>query len=252
MKFFLFFFILSSAFAHELTSRTQYWWLKGPNVKSWRQDFAGSTTLKNGHALLFQGTHFERFHEQDQQALLGWRLRNSRGSWELSHTQGDHNKILAIRETQFTHARALTAGFSGWLTMKALGFHTSDVVLSTLGLEKEWQGGWFLVPSLSLGRATYRTPADTRDVWGTQLRVGKYREDHWKIWTYVALAEEAQALAVINQARPLKAKTYGAGGELFVAAGTRLGLQLERAYCPAIQTRFESVMAHLIWNWGEH
>ncbi|MBY0516668.1 MAG: hypothetical protein K2P81_07165 [Bacteriovoracaceae bacterium] len=237
--------------ASEINTRYQYWWLKGPEVKSWRQDLAATIDMKSKTSLLIQASHFERFQQVDRIALLGFRHKTESGTWEFTHADGGTNRILAIRDTQLTHYRALVPGLGGWINLRAQGFHTNDVHMLNMGLEKEWAQGWFLIPSMSAGKATYNQPAATRNIWGSQLRIGRYQEDNWKAWIFGALGEEAQALASLSQTKPLKVKSYGLGVEKNILNSLRFLIQLERSYYPSINTRFESVMGQLTWNWGQ-
>ena len=240
----------TSALAHKVEQSYQYWWLKGPQKKSFQYQVAGTIDLNLSESLLLGATHFERFQEEDQQAFLGWRKKWLRTTLELSLREGGGNEILSRREGYVTLAQGLSHGFSVWGTLRTQNFKNNDVNLATLGLEKEWFGGWFAVTSLTAGRATYHAIADTADVWGSQLRFGKYREDAWKLWGFVARGEEAQALASLNQSSPLQVVSFGAGGELSVRK-FQLGLQLERSYYRAIQTRFESALLYLTYAWGK-
>ena len=120
----------------------------------------------------------------------------------------------------------------------------------TTGIEKEWQGGLFVVPFISLGRASFSRPADTRDVWAAQIKVGTYREGLWKVAAFVAQGEEYQALIALNQTTPLKATTYGISGDYYLNPFLKAGILLERNYYPAINTRFESAQVLLTYDWG--
>ena len=241
----------SSASAFELETRYQYWWLKGPEVKSWRHDVLGNIHLQGASSILLRATHFERFKEEDQQVMLGWRHKNSQGHWDLTHADGGGNKVLAIRDTQLTHGRPLGAGFDGWVNLKAQGYRTNDLHMATVGLDKEWQGGTYLLTSVGGGRATYGAPADTQEVWGVSARVGRYQEDRWKTWILLAQGEEAQAIVALGQTRALRFVTYGAGVEKNLTPAWRTGVAVERSYYPAVSTRLESMTAHLAWNWGK-
>jgi hypothetical protein len=236
--------------ATDVETRYQYWWLRGPDVKSWRHDVLGSFQLQGANSVLVRATHFERFKEEDQQIMLGWRHKNSQGYWDLTHADGGGNKVLAIRDTQLTHGRPLGHGFDGWINLKAQGYHTNDLHMATVGLDNEWQGGTYLLTSVGGGRATYGAPANTQDVWGVSARLGRYQEDRWKTWLLGALGEEAQAIVALGQTRALRFVTYGAGIEKNLSPAWRTGLAVERTYYPAVSTRLESITAHLAWNWG--
>lgn len=250
MRFLILSLFLSSAFAHEISSSYQYWWLKGPNVSSWRGDVAGEVQLDSTWQGLFQATHFERFEEQDQTLKLGARYKKENSYWEFSHTDGGNNKVLAIRETLLTHGRAITSGLGGWLTVRSQGFATSDVNLLTLGLEMEKAPGWFFIPAFTGGKASFHSPAETNNIWALAARLGKYAEGKWKYWLHFARGEEAQALATLNQTKPLGHVNYGAGGEWILSDWT-LGLFLERSWYPSVNTRFDSALLTTKWHWGK-
>jgi hypothetical protein len=243
-------FLCATARAHEIETRYQYWWLRGPDVKSWRQDVTGSLHVQGPHSVLVRATHFERFREEDQQIMLGWRHKNSQGYWDLTHADGGGNKVLAIRDTQLTHGRPFGHGFDGWINLKAQGYHTNDLHMATVGVDKEWRGGTYLLTSVGAGHATYQAPADTQAVWGASAQLGRYQEDRWKTWLLLAQGEEAQALVALAQTRALRFVTYGAGVEKNLTPALRTGLAVERSYYPAVNTRLESLTAHLAWNWG--
>ncbi len=242
--------ICGAAQAHEIETRYQYWWLRGPDVKSWRHDMLATVHAYGAHNVLARVTHYERFKEEDQQIMLGWRHKNSRGYWELTHADGGDNKVLAIRDTQLSYGRPMGNGFDVWANAKAQGYDTNYLHMLTLGAGKEWSEGLFAVTSFGGGRATYTQPADTQDVWGASLRLGKYREDQWKAWLLVAQGEEAQAIVALGQTRALRFVTYGLGAEKHFATTWRAGIALERSYYPTVNTRLESVTANLAWNWG--
>ena len=240
----------TTALAHKLEQSFQYWWLKGPQKKSFQYNLAGSIDLNLSESLLLGATHFERFQEVDQQVFLGWRKKWLNTTLELSARDGGGNEILSRREAYLTLAHGLSQGYSLWGTLRTQNFKSNDVNLATLGLEKEWSGGIFAVASLTGGRATYHSIADTADVWGSQLRLGQYREDAWKFWGFIARGEEAQALANLNQSAPLQVVSFGAGAEMTLKK-LQLGLQLERSYYRTIQTRFESALLYLNYAWGK-
>ena len=240
----------SSVFAHQIDQSFQYWWIKGPNQSSYRYDLNAQIDLNLSETILIGAAQFERFSEVDRQFFLGYRKKWSQSTLELGHRDGGRNEILAIRDSFLTYAQGVGAGYSLWSTLRAQGFSTNDVHLATLGLEKEWRGGIFALTSFTGGGATYQKVGDTSDVWGSQLRIGKYREDDWKCWGFVAMGEEAQALASLNQSSPLKVVSYGLGAEQYIKS-FQVGLLLERSYYQAIQTRFESILIYLNYAWGK-
>ncbi len=240
-----------NTWAHQMALRHQYWWIKGPDVKSWRQDLLTEWNLNQKQNLILDLSHFERFNFEEQIIRIGWRKITERGYWELTHADGGDNRILAIRDSQLTYGQALQRGISGWLNLKAQGYSTNDLHMLTAGLEKEWQNGFFLIPFISLGRSSFSRPADTRDVWAAQIKLGTYREGRWKIASFFAIGEEYQALVALNQTTPLKAKTYGLSGDYFIKPTLRIGLLLDRSYYPTINTRFDSAQVLLNYDWGQ-
>lgn len=240
----------ANAMAHKVEQSYQYWWLKGPQQKSFQYNLAASLDLNLSESFLIGASHFERFQEVDQQVLLGWRKKWGTTTFEASYRNGGGNEILSQDEANLTLGFALSDGYSIWSSLRSQNFKNNDVYLATIGVEKEWQGGFFAVASLTGGRATYHQIADTSEVWGTQLRLGKYREDDWKAWGFMARGEEAQALASLNQSAPLQLVSFGAGLEMTFKK-YQLGLQLERSYYRAIQTRFESALLYLNYAWGK-
>jgi hypothetical protein len=241
---------LAGAWAHELETRYQYWWLKGPEVKSWRHDLLGTINLPGPHHLLFGVTHFERFREEDRQILLGWRRKTMSGYWELTHADGGHNKVLAIRDTQLTHGGPLGHGFDGQINLKAQGYDTNDLHMASVGLNKEFPGGSFIYTGLGGGRATFQSPGETQDVWGANVRAGRYQQDNYKWWVMGARGEEAQPLVVLGLTRPLRFVSYGVGGEKNLGTTWRASLDFDRTYYPSVATRMDSVTGRLIWDWG--
>lgn len=239
------------AFAHQIALRHQYWWLKGPDVKSWRQDLLSDWSINQSNILIADASHFERFKFEERVLRLGWRHQTTLGHWEFTHADGEDNRILAIRDSQFTYGQALARGISGWLTVKAQGYSTNELHMITAGLEREWSGGLFVIPFLSLGRATFSRPADTRDIWAAQVKVGTYREGRWKLAGFLAQGEEYQALVALNQTTPLKATTYGATADYYLNSFLRTTVLLERIDYPAINTRFESAQLMLTYDWGK-
>ncbi len=236
--------------AHKIEQNYQYWWLKGPQQKSFQYNLVAHVDLNLSEALLLGANHFERFQEVERQALLGWRKKWQSSSLDFSYRNGGGNKIIAQEEVSLSYAQAIANGYSMWGTLRSQNFESNDVHLATLGLEKEWVGGIFALASFTGGRATYNKIADTSDVWGSLLRVGKYREDAWKVWGFLARGEEAQALASLNQSTPLQVVSYGLGSE-FSLKKFQLGMQFERSYYKSIQTRFESVLIYLNYAWGK-
>ena len=246
----LFFVYSGKSWSHQAALRHQYWWLKGPEVKSWRQDLLTEWRVNQKNTLIADASHFERFKFEEKVIRIGWRQQTAKGYWELTHADGGANRILAIRDSQITYGQALTRGLSGWLNLKAQGYSTNDLHMLTTGIEKEWQGGLFVVPFISLGRASFSRPADTRDVWAAQIKVGTYREGLWKVAAFVAQGEDYQALIALNQTTPLKATTYGISGDYYLNPFLKAGILLERNYYPAINTRFESAQVLLTYDWG--
>lgn len=243
------FFVTTFAWAHTIESRNQYWWIKGAETSSWRHDLVGEIQLKNSLEILTQLTYFDRFDLYDRQILLGIRKKTEKGVWEFTHTDGGRNKLLAIRDTSLQYGHGLTHGVSIWTGLKAQAFNTNEVHLATLGVEKEWRSGWFALSSINFGNATYFEPSQTSQIWGTQLRLGKQKEDHWKSWLFVARGEEAQALVALRQTRPLQVVSYGLGHEQ-IFSRFKIMLQLERSYYKAVQNRFESALLSAKWDWG--
>ncbi len=237
--------------AHEVSVLHTEWWLRGPEVRSWQTGLTGEATLSPDRALLLHTDHMERFELREARRGLGYRHRLEHGYWQLTHAQGDHNDILAVRDTRLELGRALMQGLSGMLALKAQGFAPSDVHQLALALEYETASGWLVLPSLNLGRATYFAPAKTQDIWGASLRFGRYREEDWRVWAYYGLAEEAQAQAIENQTRALKTSSFGARGEKNLARHWLVALELSRQFYPALDLRFETASAQLTYRWGK-
>ena len=237
-----------SAYAHKIEQSYQYWWIKGPNQSSYRYDIAAQADLSLSETLLLGATQFERFNEVDRQIFIGFRKKWNQSTLEFGHRDGGHNQVLAQRESFLTYARSIGTGISLWGTLRAQRFLTNDVHLATLGIEKEWADGLFAVASFTGGQATYTQ--DTSGLWGSLLKLGKYKEDNWKVWGFLAMGEEGQALASRNQSSPLRVVSYGVGIEEQFKS-FELGMQLERSYYQKIQTRFESILIYLNYAWGK-
>lgn len=238
-------------FAHEVSLLHTEWWLRGPQESSWQTAIAGEATLSLDRTLLLAADHLERFELQEKRLSLGYRQRLEKGHWQLTHAQGDHNDILAIRETRLEAGRALMQGLSGMIALKTQGFSPSDVHQLALALEYETPSGWLLLPSLNMGKATYFAPAKTQNIWGATLRFGRYREEDWRAWVYYGQAEEAQAQAIEKQTRALKTTSYGARGEKNLAHHWLVALELSRQFYPGLDLRFETASAQLTYRWGK-
>jgi hypothetical protein len=173
--------------SHEVQSTTQYLTIPKTNQTGWIQDISARAILNKKYDLGAMATYLERFnlYEKRVGGFLTFRPSNKL-TLEAHFIQGVGNKILPEKQTTLSAYYALATGHSPFLFYYDSRYTVTNVQRVNMGVEIERLANIIFIPSFTLGRATFSSPAQTEEIYNYGFRAIYYKEKKYSFtaWTY--------------------------------------------------------------------
>ena len=236
---FLFCLFTSIACAHDIQFITQYLDIKKQKTSGWQQDVLARVNLSRKLDLGMQATYMERFDVYDKRvgAFVGY-SPTDRLFLEAKYLQGMGNELLPEKQSQLTAYYVFGSGYSGFSTLKnsRYAFTTLDTV--NLGIEIEKIPSFIIIPQFMLGKATFKSPAETNDIYNYGLRLVFYRDKTFSVYGFGYRGKEAtQGIVQISNIM-VDTTTGGFGGGYYFSKNFRAELIVDHTDYEEIKNQF--------------
>lgn len=229
------------SFAHEIHSSTQHINLRKQDQSGWQQDLLARLNLNSKIDLGAQLTYLERFNLFDKRAgaFIGYRA-SDRWSFEFKYLQGLGNEILPEKDFHWLSYFALAPGYSPYILYKDSRYSLTHLHTATLGMEIEKISNFIFIPSVMLGRATFKDPAKTEDVFSYGLRVNYYVEKKFSLTAFTYFGKEASQGIIGSSEILVDTRTGGLGGSYFFTPAFKGELIFDHTDYQELETEFHT------------
>lgn len=235
-----------SAYAHELQSITQHVNLRKQDESGLQQDLIARFNLNRKFDIGVQGTYLERFDLYENRVggfvtarpLDGWTL-------EARYLQGIGNEILPEKDFIFTAYHSFTQGLSPFLTYRDARYSLTHLHALNLGIEIEKIQNIILIPSIMTGKATFKDPADTKDVYSFGLRVVWYKEAHYSFSLFSYKGKEASQAVIGRSSELIDIFSGGLSAAWHFSPEWRAELVFDHTDYDELQTEFHTTTLNL-------
>lgn len=234
--------------AHEVQSITQYLNIRRTDQVGWLQEIIGRAKVNDKFDVGLQASYLERFNLFEKRAggFASYKP-NEKWTFEARYLQGNGNKILPEKQTTLSSYYSLGDGFAPFMYYRDSRYSVTTVHTANIGMEIEKFPSIILVPSFTLGRATFASPGKTDDVYSYGLRAVYYKENRYSFsaWTYKG-REASQG--IIGQSTIL-VDTFsgGLGAAYYFTEGFRGELLFDHTDYDQLKTEFHTTTLNLSW-----
>lgn len=250
MRFFVLLAVLFSlnVSAHEIQSVTQYLNIRKTDQVGWMQDVIGRANVNEKFDVGAQATYLERFDLYEKRAggFVTYRP-NNRWTFEARYLQGNGNKILPEKQTTLSGYMAAAPGYSPFLFYRDSRYSVTTVHTANLGLEIEKVANFIFIPSVTLGRATFKSPAQSDDVYSYGLKALYYKERKFSITAWAYKGREASQGIIGVSTILVDTLSGGLGVGYWFTEGIRGELLFDHTNYDQLKTEFHTTTLNLSW-----
>lgn len=239
----------SLALAHELQSTTQYVSIRPHSEDGLQQDVVGTFEWSRKIDVGLQGTYLERydFYENRLGGFVTYRP-NEVLSLELRHLQGNGNEILPEQQTLLTAYYSWFDGHSPYLVYRDTRYSQTHLNTVTLGMEVEKIPHVIFIPQVLYGKATFETPAQTRDVYNIGLRAIYYEENYYTFTAYLYGGKEPSQGIIGASTILVDTMTGGIGAGYYIKSNLKADLTIDHTDYDQLNTQFVTTTLNFTWK----
>jgi hypothetical protein len=164
-----------------------------------QQDIIAKVNYSRKWDLGLRGTYLERFDQFEKRLGGGFTYRpNQSLSLEISYLLGHNNKILPTNQLGITSYVSYSPGLTPFLNYLDSSYSLTHVQTLSLGLEIEKISHLIIIPIISGGKSTFKTPANTKDLYSLGARITYYLENQLSFSLFSFKGREASQ-SIIGQ-----------------------------------------------------
>lgn len=239
--------------AHDIALVTQHVAVKRQSESAWQQDILGRAVLNRVLDVGLQATYLERF-EQYENRYGGFLIYHPTTNLTLEgrYLHGDQdNEILPRDEFDMSAYYSVAKGLTPFLVFRDARYSVTDLSTLDLGLEIEKIPHLIIIPKVMFGSATFKAPAQTKNVHNLALRVMYYKEKSYSLFVYGSAGKEA-AQGIVGDAGPrssvlVDTLTGGIGAGRFLLPNLRAELLVDHTDYDELNNQFLTTTLHLRW-----
>lgn len=234
--------------AHEVQSITQYLNIRRTDQVGWLQDIIARATINDKYDVGAQATYLERFdlYEKRLGGFVTYRP-NKAWTFEARYLQGMGNQILPEKQTTLSAYHSLVEGLSPFLFYRDSRYTVTTVHTANLGLEIEKIPNIIFIPSFTIGRATFKSPAKSDDVYSYGMRAVYYKEQKYSFSAWAYKGREASQGIVGASTILVDTLSGGLGAAYWWSSGFRAELLFDHTNYDQLKTEFHTTTLNLSW-----
>jgi hypothetical protein len=235
-------------FAHEIQSVSQHINLRRQNQSGWQQDVIARIRANRKFDVGAQATYFDRFNIFDKRVggLLTYRPSDL-WTFEARYLQGKGNEILPEKETILSAYHSTQVGISPYFYYKDSRYSVTHLHTANIGVEIEKFQGFIIIPSFTLGRATFKSPGETKDVHNYGLRVTYYQEKKYGVSLFTYAGKEASQAVIGRSSVLVSTLTGGAAFTWYFSDDFKSELTFDHTDYDELKTEFHTTTLNLSW-----
>lgn len=239
-----------SSFGHEVQSISQHINLRKQNKIGRQQDLIAKANITRKLDVGVQGTYLERFDlfEKRFGGILKSKL-SDRLNVELKYLQGFKTEILPEKQTILTSHYSLTEGLTSYVTLRDTRYSLTHINNLGLGFEIERFPNFIIIPQVNFGKATFKGPAETKDVYSSGLKLIYYKENHFSFSLFGYKGREiSQGLIGRTMANlPIDTLSGGASASYYIKNGLKTEIIFDHTDYDQLKTEFHTTTLNLTW-----
>lgn len=250
MRFFVLLGVLLSlnVSAHEIQSITQYLNIRKTDQVGWLQDIIGRVNVNDKFDVGAQVSYLERFdlYENRVGGFVTYKP-DDRWTFEARYLQGKGNEILPEKQTTLSTYFSLAPGYSPFVFYRDNRYSVTTVHTANLGVEIEKIPNFIFVPSFTVGRATFNSPAKSDDVYSYGLRAIYYQERRYSLTAWAYKGKEASQGIIGVSTILTDTLSGGLGAGYWFTEGFRGELLFDHTDYDDLKTEFHTTTLNLSW-----
>ena len=234
--------------AHEIQSVTQHVNLRKQKTSGWQQDLLARVEVNDKVNVGGQVTYLERFElfEKRLGGLVSYRPTD-KWSLEAQYLQGKGNEVLPEKQTILSAYYAWMSGFSPYLYYRDSRYSRTTLHTVNAGMEIEKLPGIIFIPSIMLGKASFDSPEETRDVHNFGVRAIYYQEKKFGVSLFAYKGKEASQ-GIIGASSEMVDTLTGGGSFTWYFTGNFKGeLAFDHTDYDQLKTEFHTTTLNLSW-----
>ncbi len=234
--------------AHEVFLSTQVVDIKKQNVTGKQVDALAKATVSEKFEAGLQATYLERFNLFEKRAGAFVIYRPKTGvSLELKHLRGRENELLPETQTSFAGYFSIGDGITPFVSFTDARYSATTVNYVRLGTEIEKLRNIILIPQVMSGRATFRSPAETEEIYAYGLRAVYYREEKFSVFIFGSRGREASQGVIGVSNILVSTRSGGIGGSYFLTKGLKAELVVDHTDYEELGNQFVTTAFNLQW-----
>lgn len=248
--FFIFTSLISAAFADVFQSTSQYSNIKQYNQhkNGFFQEILARTTLSRKLDIGIQGSYLERFDLFEKTA--GVNLNHTFNDfWTIDFTylMGHGNKILPEIQSNINLYHRYSEGISPFVFIRQSAYSLTNVTSLSLGTEIEKIPHLIFIPTLGIGKATFKTPAITNDINNFGLKIIYYTENKYAFSIFASVGKEASQAVIGANSRLIDTQLTGLSIAYYIISQLKTEIILDNTKYQQLDTNFQNSTLNLTW-----
>lgn len=235
-------------YAHEIQSITQHVSLRKSDQVGWLQELIGKINLSEKFDIGAQTSYLERFNLFEKR-LGGFVVYRPTERWTLEarYLQGMGNEILPEKQAILSAYYALGDGFSPYIYYRDSRYSITHLHTANVGVEIEKIPNIIIIPSVMLGKATFKSPGKTDDVHNYGVRGVYYKEQRYSFSAWAYKGKEASQAIIGRSTELVDTLSGGAGAAWYFMEGLRAELLFDHTDYDQLKTEFHTTTLNLSW-----
>jgi hypothetical protein len=244
------FFLLTTSFveAHEILSITQQVNIRKQDEIGWQQDLIARLDFNQTFDFGAQATYLERFDFYENRAggFVVYRP-NHRLTLQARYLQGSDNEILPEKQAVISAYYAAAPGLTPYLYYQDTRYSVTHLHAVNLGIEIEKIPYFLIIPSIMGGRATFKSPAKSDDVYSYGLRVSYFQEKKFAVTVFGYKGREASQAIIGRSTELVDTLTGGLGATYYLTSNVKSELIFDHTDYDQLNTEFHTTTLLLSW-----
>lgn len=236
-------------FAHEIQSLTQHLNLRRQNQSAWQQDVLAKVNLNEQFDVGAQVTYLERFNLFEKRAggLLTFRP-SELWTFEARYLVGNGNEILPEKDLMLMAYHSTGVGISPFFYYKDSQYSVTRLHSFNLGVEIEKIPGIILIPSVTVGSATIKSPSETKTIHNFGLRATYYKEKIYSFSLFAYSGKEASQGIIGSSNILVDTLSGGAAFSWYFTDTFKSELTFDHTDYDQLNNEFHTTTLNLIWT----
>lgn len=237
-----------SAQAHEILSITQHVNIRKQDETGRQQDVIAKIDFNRKFDFGAQATYLERFDFYEKR-VGGFVVYRPSEAWTLEarYLQGMGNEILPEKQAILSAYYAAAPGLAPFVYYRDTRYSVTHLHTVNLGLEIEKIRNIILIPSVMVGRATFKSPGKTDDVHNYGLRASYYVEKNWAFTVFGYKGKEASQGIIGRSTQLVDTLSGGLGGTYYFNEDLKADLIFDHTDYDQLNTEFHTTTLNISW-----